>query len=193
MSDSFGAAPLAATFPTSFSASTVGSTTGRAATSCSGAPRGATVWFKLTPGTTAITIVTFGSTYDSVLAVYTGSAVNGLTPVVCNDDTGGLQSRITFNATSGTTYYVQVGGYSGASGNLIVHLGRGAPANDSFGAANAVTTLGASRTASTDSASSETGETTFLVCNNLSTAIAQTVWYAFTAPSSGPGDHRYPR
>ena len=48
---------------------------------------GRTVWYTVTPSTTGqMTLYTAGSAFDTVLAVYTGSAVNGLTRVACNDD-----------------------------------------------------------------------------------------------------------
>ena len=58
-----------------------------------------------------MTIDTLGSNFDTVLAVYTGNALNNLVMVGCDDDAaGGRQSRVTFTATAGTTYRVQVGG-----------------------------------------------------------------------------------
>jgi len=59
------------------------------------------VWYAFTPGTDmAIEATTFGSDYDTVLSVYTGSrgALN-LVPGACNDDYDGLQSRVVFNAS----------------------------------------------------------------------------------------------
>jgi hypothetical protein len=55
-----------------------------------------------------------------VLAVYTGSSVNALTPVVKNDDVDPgieISSSVQFSATAGTTYMIAVDGYNnGGSG-----------------------------------------------------------------------------
>ena len=71
-----------------------------------------------------MTIDTLGSSFDTVLAVYTGNSLSGLTERACNDDIGGgnLQSRVSFAAAGGTTYWVQASGFSGHSGNLTVNF-----------------------------------------------------------------------
>src|SRR5439155_24179045 len=68
-----------------------------------GNPGGASVWYKWTaPSSGATTFTTFGSDFNSVLAVYTGNSVNALTEVTSNDDAGAsIQSRLTFNALAG--------------------------------------------------------------------------------------------
>ena len=103
------------------------STTG--ATLETGEPRpcgsiGGTVWYTYTPSTSGTKITdTVGSAYDTVLAVYTGSTLTGLTLVGCNDDISGadLDSRVTWTATAGVTYRIQAGGYNGATGSLVFH------------------------------------------------------------------------
>jgi hypothetical protein len=71
-----------------------------------------TVWYQITPSSTfTITLDTFGSAYDTVLAVWTG-ARGTLQGVGCNDDAGGTpQSRIEFLVSAGTTYYIEIVGY----------------------------------------------------------------------------------
>jgi hypothetical protein len=56
------------------------------------------VWWRWTaPGTGQVTIDTNGSNFDTVLAVYTGNSVGGLTEVVSDDNGGdGAQSLVTF-------------------------------------------------------------------------------------------------
>ena len=87
---------------------------------------GSTVWFQYTPPADGTLVAdTFGSSYDTVLAAYHGS---GWPPSVndgCNDDSVGLQSQISFPVTAGVTYYFQVGGFSGRTGNLILHVQSG--------------------------------------------------------------------
>ncbi len=81
------------------------------------------VWWNWTaPSTGSVTINTFGSNYDTTLAVYTGSAVNSLSAIASNDDSGSLQSAVTFTATAGTTYQIAVDGYSGSIGSFNLNL-----------------------------------------------------------------------
>jgi hypothetical protein len=79
-----------------------------------------TVWFRFTAPTSGlITLDTQGSPTltDTVLAVYTGPAVNGLKLIAANDDSNGeTTSRATFVMTAGKTYHVQLGGWHGAEG-----------------------------------------------------------------------------
>jgi Ca2+-binding RTX toxin-like protein len=81
------------------------------------------VWWNWTaPSTGSVTINTFGSNYDTTLAVYTGSAVNSLSAIASNDDSGSLQSAVTFTATAGTTYQIAVDGYIGSIGSFNLNL-----------------------------------------------------------------------
>jgi hypothetical protein len=86
---------------------------------------GRTAWYTITPSSAAqITLSTAGSTFDTVLAVYTGDAVNALTPVTCNDDvvSGNTASQVQFAAQAGTPYRVQLSGYNGDSGNGVLAI-----------------------------------------------------------------------
>jgi hypothetical protein len=96
--------------------------------------KGATVWFRFTASVAGTaTVDTYGSdvVYDTVLAVYTGTALNALSLVDCNDDSGHsdngttFHSLITFAAAAGTTYYIQAGGYAGHTGGLQLHASIG--------------------------------------------------------------------
>lgn len=90
---------------------------------------GASVWWKWTASASAeVDIDTFGSNFDTLLGVYTGASVAGLTARASNDDAaGGRQSLVTFNAVQGTTYYIAVDGYSGAMGSIALHINLKAP------------------------------------------------------------------
>ncbi len=87
---------------------------------------GASVWFNWTPSSSrSVKISTRGSSFDTVLGVYTGSAVGSLVQVASNDDDpagGTLSSAVTFNAVAGTTYRIAVDGYSGASGSVALSV-----------------------------------------------------------------------
>lgn len=68
---------------------------------------------------------TFSSSFDTVLAVYTGSTLSNLTLIAANDDASSevLQSRVAFNAVAGAAYQIAVDGYSAAdAGNITFRL-----------------------------------------------------------------------
>lgn len=72
---------------------------------------GRSVWFSWTaPKSGQIRIDTIGSSFNTLLAVYTGTAVNGLTLVAGNNDGPGIApwSQVDFTATAGTTYRIAV-------------------------------------------------------------------------------------
>ncbi|NEQ86699.1 MAG: hypothetical protein F6K26_43590 [Moorea sp. SIO2I5] len=80
-------------------------------------------WWSWTAAADGIaTIDTFGSDYDTSLAVYTGSAVNSLTEIASNDDTSGLQSQVVFTVTAGTTYQIAVDGFSSSTGLIDLNI-----------------------------------------------------------------------
>ena len=79
-------------------------------------PGGKSVWYEWTPEESGTTIMdTFNSDFDTVLGVYTGSAVDGLTEVASNENAphgGSGPSWVRFAATAGTTYRIAVDGHS---------------------------------------------------------------------------------
>ncbi len=101
--------------PSTWTQSTTGATTEAGEPSMC-ASWGATVWFRFTaPSSGMITVDTFGSDYDTVLAAY---PLGSNTQLACNDDAGGGQSQISFPVSAGSVYELQVGGYGGVTGNL---------------------------------------------------------------------------
>lgn len=78
------------------------------------------VWYRWqAPATASVNITTAGSNYDTVLGVYTGTAVNSLTTIAQNDDVdpGVVQSStVTFGATAGTIYRIAVDGWDSGDG-----------------------------------------------------------------------------
>lgn len=120
--------------PFATSQSTVEATTEAGEFDPCGTTVGATVWFTWTaPSTGApdtLQADTHGSDFDTVLAVYDGAPFaddgfgNPTNLVDCNDDSGSdFQSEVVFTVGSGTTYWFQVGGFSGDVGNLTFALG----------------------------------------------------------------------
>ena len=84
---------------------------------------GHSVWYCWqAPATGPVSFDTIGSDFDTLLAVYTGSAVNALTAVVSDNDSGGnLTSRVSFNAANGQMYRIAIDGVQGATGDLNLH------------------------------------------------------------------------
>ena len=87
----------------------------------------ATAWWKWTaPVSDSVTFRTKGSDFDTVIGIYTGNVVDALETVAANDegDDDG-SSVVTFDAVAGTTYYIAVGGYENASGDVVLSWGDG--------------------------------------------------------------------
>ena len=153
-------------------------------TTVAGAPAGASVWYQWTPASTGVATVDTGtSDFDTLLAVYTGSAVGTLSPVASNDDAGDQTSSVSFSATAATVYRIRVDGYAGDVGTINFHLAEVLPPpNDNF--ANAIVLSGRSalRTGDTNvGATLEPGEPA-TVAGELAGA---SVWYRWTAPATG--------
>ncbi len=91
-----------------------------------GNPGGKSVWWKWTaPSVATVTFMTGGSGFDTLLAIYTGSAVTNLVPVASgsDDNSGGCgASRVSFTPLAGRTYFVAVDGRNGASGTVKLTL-----------------------------------------------------------------------
>ncbi len=136
------------------------------------------VWFLFTPlcsGT--VEFNTFGSSFDTVLRVYTGSC-GGLSQVVCNDDTGaGVQSSVVFNAVGGTAYRICLTGYNSTRVGDYTLNAIFPPNNPCSGAAMLIQE--GSTTFDTTCAAASGAATCGL--SNSSPAL----WYRFTASCSG--------
>jgi hypothetical protein len=87
---------------------------------------GHTVWYKFTPAADMrINANTFGSDYDTGIAVYIGTP-GALTQITCNDDAlpgRTVETNVNFDAAAGTTYYFMVGSCCGqGGGNLVFNV-----------------------------------------------------------------------
>jgi large repetitive protein len=175
------------------SGSVTGNTTG--ATGQAGEPRVAgdgpttSVWYSWTApasGSASFDTCT-GTTWDTMLGVYTGSTVGGLTAVVTNDQASPAcaananASRVTFTATTGTVYRIQVDGWDGDFGAFtLTWTGPAAVANDNFASATTITGNTGTVTSSTTGATGETNEPRV-----AGTGPTRSLWYRWTAPNSG--------
>jgi hypothetical protein len=82
-----------------------------------------TEWYSFVGNGQAITASLCGSGYDSFISVLSGTC-GALTCVASNDDAGvcSPQSQVTFTSTTGTTYYIRVGGFGSNSGAYTLAL-----------------------------------------------------------------------
>ena len=151
------------------------------------------VWYRWTaPFSGPVTMNTCSSSFDTVLAVYTGFAVNGLTQVAANDDTigcgtGDRGSQVTFNAVAGTTYRIAIRGFAGSEGTFTLGL-KMPPQNDNFANARALSGNSATANGTTLAATRETGEPDHYVTNPPDSDLwvgDHSVWYSWTAPFKG--------
>lgn len=79
------------------------------------------VWYKFVGTGYNTTASLCGSSYDTKIQLYSGSC-GSMTCVDGNDDFCSLQSQVSWAATSGTTYYIFVGGFSGATGSYSLTI-----------------------------------------------------------------------
>ncbi len=109
-------------------------------TDCTGGSVAADRWYRVVGTGQSITASLCGGTsYDSKIAIYTGTC-GSLSAVACNDDFCGLQSQVTWASASGVTYYIRVHGFLGATGSYSLNVScttlTGDTGSNSFAAAN---------------------------------------------------------
>lgn len=147
-------------------------------------PGGASVWYRWqAPSNGVFALTTAGSTFDTLIGVYTGSSIGTLTEIVSNDNENAdvKTSQAQFSAIGGVTYYIAIDGYSGANGNLQAawHFESAAP-NDNFSAAVVLSGTSGSVNFTTYTASHEPSEP-----DHASANTTASVWYEWQADASG--------
>jgi parallel beta-helix repeat protein len=87
-----------------------------------GKPGGASVWYSFTSASAGVmTIATSGSTFDTLLAVYTGTTIPALVELASDEESGGfLTSQVRFNVTPGVEYIIAVDGHGAAMGSFVL-------------------------------------------------------------------------
>jgi hypothetical protein len=142
-----------------------------------GEPGGASIWYRWTASAGGRAVVsTCDSSFDTLLAVYTGDSFAALAEVAANDDACGLQSEVSFVASEGVTYRIAVDGDNAATGVVSLAL-RLAPPNDDFDNAETISGDEGRVNGTNVGSAREAGEPDYL---------SRSVWYRWTAPSSGP-------
>lgn len=154
--------------------------------SCVADPTENSAWWEWTaPATGPIGIDTFGSDFDTVLAIYEGTSVGSLTEVACSDDAvgGGVASDVTFTATAATTYRIQVDGDGGETGDIVLHTtGCLGITNDQFTCATPIVGNTDVSTGTNAGYTTEPGESD-PPCGDF--ASEDSAWWQWTAPASG--------
>ena len=147
-----------------------------------------TKWFRYSPTTGGTLVIdTRGSNFDTVLTVYTGTAVNALSRIATNDDTAfdgryTLQSRVTLGVTAGTDYWVRVNSYASTRGTITlnwtqtVDCAASTVANDPFCGRRTLIGATATHSVDTSSLSIETDEPG---------SGSRSVWYTYTPTANG--------
>ena len=104
--------------------------------SCGTTPGTSGIWYVLEGDGSDVVVSTDneGTDYDTKLNVYSGSCEEPVC-VGGNDDTGGLQSEVSFTSEAGVTYYILVSGFSSNTGNfeLSISCEGGEPVCDADG------------------------------------------------------------
>ena len=142
-----------------------------------------TVWYAWTPQESGpATITTRGSSFDTTLAVYEGSSLPLLTQVAANDDwMGNRQSKVALGVAAGRIYRIAVDGYNGQTGAISLQWAVNPPPNDDFSKAQVLAGAEGRTSGTTVRSTGEPGEP-----NHAGSAPDRSVWYAWTAPESGP-------
>lgn len=86
-------------------------------------PQSALWWSWTAAASCVMEADTRGSTFDTVLGVYTGSVYGALSEMAFNDDRGtSKQARVWFDAQAGVAYQLVVDGKYGQTGQLVLNL-----------------------------------------------------------------------
>jgi hypothetical protein len=85
------------------------------------------IWYAWTAPTAGVVrISTEGSSFNTLLAVYSGSLLTSLTEVASSDDidlgAGLLTSAVTFSAQAGQSFAIAVDGFDGAAGPVALRI-----------------------------------------------------------------------
>lgn len=164
--------------------STVDATAETGEPSHAGVPPSQTVWWRWTPPAPGIVLLeTTNSTFDTVLAVYTGDQLASLQPVAANDNrtASSSDSAVEFEPLAGVPYHIAVMGAGGQSGTFqVVATFIPRPLNDNFTNATAITGSEATVKGSTVAATREGDEPA-----HAGETGGKSVWWAWTAAANG--------
>jgi Ca2+-binding RTX toxin-like protein len=178
--DAFADAVELAGFTATATASNAAATAEAGEPNHAGLPGGKSVWWRWTaPASGRLTIDTCASSFDTLLAVYTGSGLGFLRSAASSEDAcGDGRSRLTLAVGAGETYFIAVDGFAGATGQVVLALSAPPPpANDDVAHAAVLSGIQARAAGSNVGAGAEAGEP-------LHAGIfgGVSVWWRWTAP-----------
>jgi len=119
--DKFSSAVVQSGSSFSVTGSNVGATSEAGEPKHAGQSGGKSVWWSWTaPSNGTLSVSTSGSSFDTLLGIYTGGLVQGLAGVGSNDDESysTLTSQVTISVVAGTIYRIAVDGYGGEQGAI---------------------------------------------------------------------------
>ncbi|KYF65927.1 MXAN_6577-like cysteine-rich protein [Sorangium cellulosum] len=120
---------------------------------------------------------TLGSSFDTILQIFDGSCAG--TPLRCNDDAGGPQSRLTIDLVAGQTVLVAVDGRNTSRGDYVLQVDK----FDGEGSCSTAIDLGSelplTRTGTT------TGQPDSVTPSCASSSTASEMVFTYTAPIVG--------
>jgi len=146
-------------------------------------------WFAWTATADSDLTVTLcgGTSMDSKMAISDGSC-GALTILDCNDDSCGLQSQVATAVTNGSTYYVQVGNFPGASGGSgTVNFSQQVTLDPGDDCSDAIAIAGAGSFAY-DNGTCTTGAEgqNEAICYDFgSSAVDNDIWFSWTSDGDG--------
>lgn len=171
-----------------FSGDNTGATFDGIAMPCGFGPPDHDVWYEWTALASGITTMSTcpgnggTSTFDTVIAVWDGAGCVG--PIVaCNDDQSGcslvFRSTLSFNATAGNIYKIQIAGYSSSdSGTYSLNIGAPLPPTPGDSCASPLVYAGGVVPWTNVGATTDGGPE---FCGNP----GQDIWYSWTATCTG--------
>lgn len=173
--DNFAAAALISGFPETVTGSTFGAS--REPLEPGSSPM-STVWYRWTAPSNTTVALELDPGYDSMLSVYTGTALSNLVEVL----SGMSASALAFQAQGGVEYYLSVDAYYAIGGEfrLTVRPAHSAP-NDNFSAAIPITGAEVSVLGSNLEATREPLEPAHAQYDSGE----ESVWWRWTAPADG--------
>ncbi|MEY2957539.1 MAG: hypothetical protein RLZZ01_107, partial [Actinomycetota bacterium] len=187
--DDFATAQDLGTLPATFEQQTVGATdeVDEPNPYCD-SNASASIWYRWLPGGDGYLLVdTIGSDYDTVVAAYTGSTLGTLTDQACDvgtDDGEFMDSRIVVPVTDGVPVSIQVSGYLGDTGSLVLNASflppTYRPANDDL--ADAVELIDAGPIEVMTAGATDEASEPVPTCD---ADASSSVWFEWTAPADG--------
>lgn len=161
---------------------------------------GSSVWYKyVAVGNGALSISTFQSEFDTLLAVYQGNSVSNLKLVAANDDiaennTFSSRSTLKIGTKTGDTYYIAIDGKNNINTNVTATGGVGfsyslsnSVPNDNFANALSIFFDNSSMKVTTNvGASKEAGEP-----SHAGNAGGKSVWYFWRSNTDVPKSYTF--